>query len=212
MAVMGPMLQPCGISATATGIALAAFSVGSAASPLLYLARVADERRGGVVAYLEHQRAWTLTCLVGLAAVLALHAPGESAAAAVGAWLALGLLSGVMGNSGLTLEHGAEMTYPMPANASMCALTIVGNLISCLQVLGATALVVRGAEATCSRVVTPLAWFVAANCAAGVALLALLRREYRRAAAESADVGSGGGGGAYGAALKGASGGTAPAV
>jgi len=187
--IIGPMLQPCGISPAATGVALAGFSVASAASPLLYLYSIMRDGSGRSPAYAKHQRFWTVAAAVGLAGVVLVHRQGETEALAICAWCALGLLSGVLGNSGLTLEHAAEMTFPLPPNASITLLTIGGNAISCIQVIVATWLVSQPSAASCQMLASPLTWFVAANAAAGLLLLAALRPEYRRAATETGEKG-----------------------
>lgn len=125
--IMGPLLQPCGISPATTGVALAGFSVGSALSPLGYLYSI----RGVTPSYFDLQRGWTLLCSLGLVIILAVHRRGESPAVAVTAWSTLGVLSGVLGNSGLTLEHAAEMTFPRPPNVSLTLLTITGARFRC---------------------------------------------------------------------------------
>ena len=188
--IMGPMLQPCGISPAATGVALAGFSICSALSPLLYLYSIMRDGSGTSPAYAAHQRFWTVAAAVGLAGVVLVHNRAETAALAVCAWCALGLLSGVLGNSGLTLEHAAEMTFPLPPNASITLLTIGGNAISCVQVVVATWLVSQPSAASCTMLTSPLTWFVAANGAAGLLLLAALRPEYRRAATETGGKGA----------------------
>jgi hypothetical protein len=193
--IMGPLLQPCGISPATTGVALAGFSVGSALSPLGYLYSI----RGVTPSYFDLQRGWTLLCSLGLVIILAVHRRGESPTVAVTAWSTLGVLSGVLGNSGLTLEHAAEMTFPRPPNVSLTLLTItgacasgahsaimtpslsLGNLISCVQVLVATAIVNKPGLMACSMVLSPITWYVGSSCVASIALLALLRPEYRRA-------------------------------
>ena len=182
--IMGPMLQPCGISPGTTGVALAGFSICSAVSPFIYLGSIIGDGTHRSPDYASHQRFWTVAAAVGLAGVVLVHKKAETAVVAVAAWCLLGLLGGVLGNSGLTLEHSAEMTFPLPPNASITLLTIVGNAISFIQVIVATWLVSQPSAASCVMVTSPLTWFVAANGAAGLLLLAALRPEYRRVQAE----------------------------
>ena len=182
--IMGPMLQPCGISPGTTGVALAGFSICSAVSPFIYLGSIIGDGTHRSPDYASHQRFWTVAAAVGLAGVVLVHNMAETAVVAVAAWCLLGLLGGVLGNSGLTLEHSAEMTFPLPPNASITLLTIVGNAISFIQVIVATWLVSQPSAASCVMVTSPLTWFVAANGAAGLLLLAALRPEYRRVQAE----------------------------
>ena len=183
--IMGAMLQPCGITPGTTGIALAGFSICSAVSPFIYLGSIMGDGTHRSPEYARHQRFWTVAAAVGLAGVVLVHNKDETAVVAVAAWCLLGLLSGVLGNSGLTLEHSAEMTFPLPPNASITLLTIVGNGISFVQVIIATWLVSQPSAASCVMVTSPLTWYVAANGAAGLLLLSALRPEYRRVQAET---------------------------
>ena len=53
LVVLGPLLQPCGVSPPTTGAALAAFSALSVATPLLYLWLL--PRSGARKAYMRDQ-------------------------------------------------------------------------------------------------------------------------------------------------------------
>jgi hypothetical protein len=185
--IMGPMLQPCGISPAVTGVALASFSISSAVSPLLYVFSIMMLDKGSSPDYVYHQRVWTIAAAVGLAGVILVHRQGETASLAIGAWCLLGLLSGVLGNAGLTLEHSAEMTFPLPPNASITLLTIGGNAISFIQVVIATHMISQPSAATCTMLTSPLTWFVVVNAGIGLLLLAALKPEYNRAKTEAMD-------------------------
>jgi hypothetical protein len=105
------------------------------------------------------------------------------------AWGALGCAQGPLGP--VTLEHAAEMTYPMAADSSSAALFIVSNLWSFLQVSILARLLAAPQSRTCATSATPTAAFVAACMLLGVALAAGLRDESRRAAAERGDAAEG---------------------
>ena len=80
---------------------------------------------------------------------LSSNRPGVSPAAAVAAWAALGALSGVLGNAGLTLEHAVKTLHPpnlkpptlnnnpcytQPSNCvssfSLCGMVVVSSVSS----------------------------------------------------------------------------------
>jgi hypothetical protein len=85
----------------------------------------------------------------------------------------------------LTMEHAAELSFPVPPNVSVALLAITSSVISFAQVLVGTALLAGSRSADCSSVFTPFAAFCAASAAVGMALLALLQPQYKRAEAEA---------------------------
>jgi hypothetical protein len=154
--------------------------------------------------YVAHQVGWSLATCAGIGVVLAVTRGGVPQAAVVAAWGVLGLFSGTLLNGALTMEHAAEMTFPLPANVSVAILSVTSSVVSFLQVVAATALLQARASAACVTAATPFAAFTAGTAAVGLACCALLRPEYRRAEVEEAATaalrcGKGGGGGGAGA-------------
>ena len=178
--VEGQLIEPCGYSPRLAGGAGAALLGGgvvscAAAAPLL-----SPGRRG----YTALQRRLVAAAAVATLLVMAVNRP-EQPGAVLLAWGALGCAQGPLGP--VTLEHAAEMTYPMAADSSSAALFIVSNLWSFLQVSILARLLAAPESRTCATSATPTAAFVAACMALGVALAAGLRDESRRAAAERGD-------------------------
>ncbi len=136
--------------------------------------------------YVAHQVGWSLCTCAGMGIVLAVTRGGVPQAAVVAAWAALGLFSGTLLNGALTMEHAAEMTFPLPANVSVAILSVTSSIVSFLQVVAATALLQARASAACLTAATPFAAFTAGTAAVGLACCALLRPEYRRAEVEEA--------------------------
>ena len=83
------------------------------------------------------------------------------------------------------MEHAAELTFPVPPNVSVALLAITNSVISFVQVIAGTALLASSRSSDCSTVNTPFAAFCVACALAGMALLAVLQPEYRRAEAEA---------------------------
>jgi hypothetical protein len=83
------------------------------------------------------------------------------------------------------MEHAAELSFPVPPNVSVALLGITSSFVSFGQVLVGTALLASSRSSDCSSVFTPFAAFCAASAAVGMALLALLQPQYKRAEAEA---------------------------
>jgi MFS family permease len=200
--VAGQLLSPCGVSNFVVGLSLAAAALftGIAVIAYIFILRrtTTHEATNDADAhahhhavetaphpYKAHQVGWSLLAAAAIVPVLATATIGISPVAVVTAWAALGLLSGTLVNGALTMEHAAEITFPLPANVSVNVLAITGSLISFVQVVIGTLLLEMPASATCSRVDTPFALFCFLNAAGGLALLAFLRPDYRRAEVEA---------------------------
>jgi hypothetical protein len=136
-------------------------------------------------AYLPLQRGVMAAAVLGLGAVLAATRPGH-AGLLVAAFALLGAcLQPLMP---LTLEHAAEMTFPMGAEVSTSFLFMAANIFAYLLVLLLTPLLALPRSATCSTVLTPAAGTVLALMVAGLACTLAVRQEYRRGAAEAAQL------------------------
>jgi hypothetical protein len=191
--VEGQLIEPCGYSPRVAGgagaVLLAAGIVACAAgAPLLAVGRRS---------YLALQRQLVIAAAAATVLAMAANQPGN-AAALLASWAAMGAAQGPLGP--LTLEHAAELTFPMSADSSSAALFICSNLWSFLQVSALSPLLARPVSARCESAATPAAALVAACMAAGVALVMLIREESHRAAAEQGAEGAGGAGGVGAAA------------
>jgi len=202
--MVGQVLAPCGHGNDVAGSALAALSAASGASVGLYLwllsrnerrrdASLASSPGGGPAvsssrSYVAHQVGWSALCAGGIALTLGASplgtTPGDTAAV-IAAWGVLGLLSGTLLNGALTMEHAAEMTFPLPANVSVSVLAVTGSAISFAQVIIGTHLLQAPAVLACKSA-TGFAGFCALCAGAGLLLACLLKPEYRRARAETA--------------------------
>ena len=145
--------------------------------------------------YVAYQVAWSAAAAAGVLLVLLFVRPGARPATVVTSWAVMGLMSGTLLNGALTMEHAAEMSYPIPANVSIALLSVVSSLVSWLQVVAGTALLQLPNSATCARARTPFAAASAACAAVGLGLLSLMTPEYRRAETERRLAGALGAGG-----------------
>ena len=194
-----PLFTPCGDSDTEAGAALAALAAASCIGVLVYLLMLQRREPGAardgpethhVVEtaphdYRAHQLAWSAAACVGICIVLATVRDGVSPPVLIAAWAGLGLFSGTLLNGALTMEHAAELSFPVPPNVSVALLAITNSVISFSQVIVGTALLSSSRSSKCSSVNTPFAVFCVASAAAGMALLLLLQPQYKRAEAEA---------------------------
>ena len=183
--VVGQLTAGCSESDETAGMALAALSAMSGVAVLLYLYLLRDQASGEAHPYVKHQLGWSALCAMGTLVVLAMARPGVSAGVTIASWGVLGLASGTLINGALTMEHAAEMTFPLPANVSVALLAVTSSIVSFLQVVIGTQLLEAPASVNCLSAATPFAAFCALSCAAGLALLGLLKADYRRAEMES---------------------------
>lgn len=178
--VEGQLIEPCGYSPRLAGGAGAALLGGGVVSCLAAAPLLTPGRRG----YTALQRRLVFAAAATTLLVMAANRPGQPGAVLL-AWGALGCAQGPLGP--VTLEHAAEMTFPMSADSSSAALFIASNLWSFMQVSVLARLLMARESQDCSAAATPAAAFVAVCMALGVALAAGLREESRRAAAERGD-------------------------
>jgi FLVCR family MFS transporter 7 len=155
--VEGPLIEACGYSprvAGGAGAALLAGGVVACAVLAPWLRATASHRE-----YLPLQR--RLQALCGAAtAVLLVNTRPLAAQQLLLAWAACGAAQGPLGP--LTLEHAAQLTYPVPADSSSAALFMASNLASFAQTAAMQVLLARPVSALCLSVVTPSAALVMA--------------------------------------------------
>jgi FLVCR family MFS transporter 7 len=167
------VVTPCGYTDATAGVAGASLLLTGMVF-MLILGRVMEQTR----AYWELQRGVMVGAWIATVAVMAAEKPGDRAGLLL-AWCLLGsFLQPLMP---LSLEHAAEMTFPLSADVSNSALFVACNVFSSLfTVLLAPML----QAAHCDRPLTPAAALTVACMTAGVALTWGVRRDYRRSAAE----------------------------
>jgi hypothetical protein len=159
LTVEAQLLTPCGYDdavAGDSGAALLALGVVTAVAAAPIMARTR--------AYCALQKIVMVFCLAATVFVLAVNRPGRPALV-VGAWLLLG--AGLQPLLPLTLEHAAEMTYPVPADVSSAVLQTGANVIATVQTFAITPLLGMGGAADCSSVVNPASALVLAFMAVG---------------------------------------------
>ena len=128
--VVGQILAPCGYSPAVAGAVCAAMAAAGGLGCVLYVFMLS--RLEGRRPYATMQLWFSVAYALALAAVLFTARPGKPIAAVVAVWALVGLTSGpVMGP--LPIEHGAEITFPAPANASTTVLSVVSSVVSFLQ-------------------------------------------------------------------------------
>jgi hypothetical protein len=177
------LLTPCGYSDSLAGVA---------ATSLVFSGLLASAAMGAAMratrAYLPLQRGIMVAAVAATAGVLATARAGHPAAV-VATWAALGATLPPL--VPLTLEHAAEMTFPISADASNAALIVGATGFSFLLTLGLTPLLRLAASAECTTTATPAAALIIACMASGLGLTLGVTKDYRRSAYER-DGGNGG--------------------
>jgi hypothetical protein len=186
-AVEGQMMSACGYSPRQAGGAGALqLAAGVIACALLVPALRAGEApraAGGLLSagggggggggrdYLSLQRGLALACAAATALLLAATRP-LGARGLLAAWALFGAAQGPMGP--VTLEHAAELSFPIAPDSSSALLFILSNLASFAQAAALQWLLRAPPSADCSSPATPAAAFrmlqMAAGCACGFAM------------------------------------------
>jgi hypothetical protein len=172
LTVEAQLLSPCGYSdavAGDSGAALLALGVVAAVAAAPVMSRTR--------AYCLLQKLVLGFCLAATVLVLLVNRPGN-APLVVGAWLLLG--AGLQPLLPLTLEHAAEMTFPVPADVSSAVLQTCANVAAMGQTFALTPLLVSGAAADCSSVVNPASGFVLGFMVLGLAATLPVRKVLKR--------------------------------
>ena len=187
LTLVGELLAPCGASNALAGGATAVCAAATAGGCCLYALLLGaagggdGERGADQRPYAKFFTGFSTACAVSVCAVLATAARGVPAAVQLAAWAVLGFASGpLMGP--LPLEYGAEMTFPVPANASTTVLALVGSVVSFLQVVAATPLLEMRHSALCVPGWTAFDVFCVANVCVGLAIALSIQHTYRRQA------------------------------
>jgi len=169
-------INPCGYSDSLAGVAgasllgagiVAAFGVGAA---MEY-----------TKAYVTLQRAIMVAALVSTGALLLLIQPGH-AMRLIGAFCLVGCALQPL--YPLSLEHAAEQTFPIPADASTAVMLVGANTFSFILVLVLTPLLASPSYKACTTPITPAACVTITCMAAGLMFTLLVRPQYVRSKAE----------------------------
>lgn len=177
LTVESQLLSPCGYSDDVAGISGAALLalgivVAFAAAPVMQRTR----------AYNLLQKVVMGLCAAATVFVLAVNRPGNSALV-IGAWLILG--AWIQPLLPLTLEHAAEMTYPVPADVSSAVLQTCANIVATIQTFAITPLLDLKGSSDCSTIYTPTAAFVLSFMVLGFLVTLPVRKLLKRQEAES---------------------------
>jgi FLVCR family MFS transporter 7 len=170
------LITPCGYSDATAGLAGAV---------LLGAGVLSAFGVGGVMkttkAYVPLQRGVMAAALAATAALLGASRPGRRGALIASYALMGCALQPLMP---LTLEHAAEITFPLSADVSTSVLFMFANAFASVLVLLLTPLLALPASAMCATVFTPAAALVLALMAAGLGVTCAVRRDYRRSGCE----------------------------
>lgn len=170
------LITPCGYSDNLAGSAGAALLIAGIIAAFASGYYLESSR-----AYLEMQRAVVgLTFCASLCVLLTVQ-PGMPVRLLL-AWCFLGCCLQPL--NPLTLEHGAEMTFPISPDVSTATLYLIANVFAMLLSIGLTPLLQTPAALACSTVFSPTACVITALMAVGLGLTLAVRRDYRRSVAE----------------------------
>ena len=184
----GQLITPCGFSDAFSGTAGAALLATGIVSAFIVGAVMEATK-----AYLELQRGVMIAAFAATVGVLAATRPAYPAMLLLAYCLLGAALQPLMP---VTLEHAAEMTFPVPADVSTSVLFMMANSFSAFLVLVITPLL--SLESKCSTVFTPTAALILIIMAAGLVATLSVYRDYRRSSAEHPEGnGDGNGGGIH---------------
>ncbi|RYG57167.1 MFS transporter [archaeon] len=176
LTVLAQMVQPCGYDDTVPGTAGAAL-LGTGVVAALLLGPIMQRSKK----YLLLQKLFIFYALGVTVFIMGVNAPGN-AALVIGAYCVYG--TGVLPLIPVTLEHAAELTYPVAGDNSTAVLLVVANVLGMIFTFVLTPLLEMPVSANCTSRVSP-----ASGLIIGVSILAALlvlpvTKDYRRMAAE----------------------------
>ena len=178
LTIVGQLIEPCGFSNETAGLADAVFMGFNALGCFAAVPLVEQTR-----AYLELQQSFSWLTAASALGVFASARPGGMWAV-LAAWAASGFFMGPL--TPLSVEHAAEMTYPIAANSSTTVLNILANLVGFVETVLLTPLLQLTRSADCQTPITWAAGFTLACVAVGLVFTQLMWRDYRRQKAEAA--------------------------
>lgn len=147
MAVVGQMIHPCNYGVDIVGGALAGMGFAGVIGSFViaFILRTYHN-------YLHMQKAVTFLTAAGCIWCLGVNTP-SNAILIVAAWIFYGFISGPL--TPITLEHAAEITYPIPADNSAALLFTGVNLLFLAVTLGVTPMLTYDVSAYCTNIVNP---------------------------------------------------------
>lgn len=172
----GQFITPCGYSDAVAGAAGAAL-LGAGILAAFVLGAVLESTK----AYLPLQRGVMAAAVLTTALALTTARPGSAALLLI-AYCALGCALQPL--NPITLEHAAEMTFPLSPEVSSSVLYMFANTFAFALVFVLTPLLALPVSAQCTTVFTPAAATILGCMSAGLALTCAVRKDYRRSACE----------------------------
>jgi MFS transporter, FLVCR family, MFS-domain-containing protein 7 len=182
LTVQGQIIQPCGYNDTVAG---------NSATSLLAVGIVASFAVGPLMRrfkrYALFQKLVTIGSFLAVLFALAVNKPNSEALIYV-AWCCCGLMLQPL--LPISLEHAAELTYPLSADSSAALLLTSANLFGMALILGLGKLLALPVSANCTSVVTPAAGLILAFMLVGVVVTLPIRPVLKRQIAEPTTSGS----------------------
>lgn len=172
MAVVGQMIYPCGYDVAVVGIAGSSLSFAGVIGSFV------------VAQYLRSHKnyVWTQKAILTLTAISAIlclisNAPGNLIFV-IAAWNIFGFFQGPL--IPITLEHAAEITYPIPADNSAALLFTGVNIVCLVMTLSLTPMLTDNVSLNCSSIISPAAILVFFVVIFGALLSYPIKPEYKR--------------------------------
>lgn len=193
LTLQAQIITPCGYSVDVAGISGASLlGVGVASSfGIGFILKLTG------FAYVTTQKLLVCGCAAATVAVLLVNSPNH-VALVIAMWCFVGaVLQPLMP---VTLEHAAEMTFPMVADSSSTILLVAANLIGCVLTFVLTALVALPSFSNCDALLNPASGVMMSAMILAAVVTLPVRVDYRRKkAARVRDGDTNGSGALYGA-------------
>lgn len=173
------IVTPCGYTDVSAGTDGAA-SIGVGIVAAFILASIMESTK----AYVIIQKVDMVAGLAGVILVFAMNRP-DNRNGILAAWCVLGAtLQPLMP---LTIEHAAEMTFPITAETSTAVLLGFANIISMVMIFVVTPLLQMPVSEKCESIITPASIVVIAIMLVGLSFTMAVQKDYRRQEAEHGD-------------------------
>lgn len=176
LTVLAQLIQPCGYDDTVAGNA-GGILLGAGVVMALLMGPVLERTR----AYVWLQKAFFGLAVAGTVLVLAVNQPNHSGLL-LGAYAVFGVA--LMPLFPITLEHAAELTFPVPPDNAAAVLLLCANIFSLVLTFILTPLVQLPVSAGCSSIVTPAAGVMLGFMVLAFLVVLPMRKDYRRLEAE----------------------------
>ena len=172
MAAVGQMIYPCGYGVDIVGGALAGMSFAGVFGSFViaFILRRFNN-------HLQMQKIVTVLTAAACIWCLGVNAPGN-VPLIIAAWIFYGFISGPL--TPITLEHAAEITYPIPADNSAALLFTGVNLLFLAVTLGVTPMLTYDVSMTCSSIVSPSSALMLFWVIIGITFVLPMTKEFKR--------------------------------